>query len=383
MQAVPRRILALDGGGVRGVVSVEVLRAVESLLRAATGDPDLRLADWFDLIAGTSVGAITATLLATGREVDEVARFYAEHAGLLFQPAGLRERLHYRYDAERLAGVLRDLLGADATLGSDRLRTLLLLVLRNTTTDSPWLVTNNPSAKFNDRRLSGCNLDLPLWQLVRASTAAPVYFAPEVISIGGERFIFSDGGLTGYNNPAFEAFLTATVEPYGLSWPAGADRLLVVSVGTATPSYADPALQPSAMHLLYHIQTLPLALLSSAAFQQDLLCRVFGDCLVGDPLDLEVGDLIGARGPVEPKLFTYVRYNVALTAPGLEAVGCGHLDPVRLAPLDVVANLAELRELGAALARARVRPEHFARFLSGPAGRGAEGANAFASEEEA
>jgi uncharacterized protein len=251
------RILALDGGGVRGVLSVEVLRRIEALLRERTGQPELRLCDWFDLIAGTSAGAITAALLATGHTVEEIGRFYEEEVTALFQPAGLRERLRYWYDAEHLAERLREVLGAETTLGSERLRTLLLLVMRNASTDSPWFLTNNPKARFNDRRFPGCNLDLPLWQLVRASSAAPIYFQPEVIDVGPERFVFADGALTGYDNPAFKAFLVATVEPYGLSWSAGAERLLVVSIGTGTPSLADAALQPNAMHLLYHLHTLP------------------------------------------------------------------------------------------------------------------------------
>ena len=64
-----------------------------------------------------------------------------------------------------------------STLGDDGLRTLLMMVLRNHTTDSPWPVSNNPGGRYNQRvrddgtpRLD-CNLDLPLWQLVRASTA--------------------------------------------------------------------------------------------------------------------------------------------------------------------------------------------------------------------
>lgn len=359
----PKRILALDGGGVRGVVSVEVLARIEALLRERTGRPDLRLGDWFDLIAGTSTGAITAALLALGYAVDDVRRFYRDEAVALFEPAPVRDRLHHRYDAGPFARRLRHVFGADTTLGSDRLRTLLLLVLRNATTDSPWFLTNNPKAKFNDPSMPGCNLDVPLWRLVRASAAAPTYFEPEVIEVGTKRFVFSDGALTGYNNPAFQAFLTATVEPYGISWPTGLDRLLVVSVGTGTRSLADAALHPDAMHLVYHAQTLPIALLSAANYQQDLLCRVFGDCLVGEPLDLEVGDLIGARGPVEPKLFTYLRYDVALTPEGLEAIGCGHHDAHLLDELDDVSDLSALQEVGTALASSRVRPAHFEQFL--------------------
>ena len=77
---------------------------------------------------------------------------------------------------------------------------------------------NNPAAKYNQRDRKDCNLDLPLWQLVRASTAAPVYFPPEVVKLGRKEFIFVDGGITTYNNPAFQLFLMATLPPYRLCW---------------------------------------------------------------------------------------------------------------------------------------------------------------------
>src|SRR5579872_1425235 len=80
----------------------------------------------------------------------------------------------------------------------------------------------------------GCNLRIPLWQLVCASTAAPTYFPPEVVRIGEEEFLFVDGGVTMFNNPAFQLFLMATVEPYNLKWPSGAERMLLVSIGTGT-----------------------------------------------------------------------------------------------------------------------------------------------------
>lgn len=362
-----RRILALDGGGVRGALSVEVLSRIEALVREETGRPDLVLADCFDLIAGTSVGAIAAALLAIGHSTAQVRRFFEDEAESLFQPARIRDRLHHRYSAERLAARLQQVFGAGTTLGSERLRTLVLLVLRNATTDSPWYLTNNPRAKFNDRSVPGCNLELPLWQIVRASAAAPVYFAPEVIDVGTERFVFSDGGLTCHNNPAFKAFLLATVEPYGLSWPTGVEQLLIVSVGTGAVDLADASLNPSAMHLLYQAHSLPRALLGAAQMEQDALCRVFGECRVGDPVDLELGDLIGARGPVAPKLFTYLRYDVRLTPAALAELGCSGYDPVALAALDGVGNVPALQAVGAALADARVKREHLAPFFTGGA----------------
>jgi patatin-like phospholipase/acyl hydrolase len=64
---VPKRILSLDGGGVRGILSLGLLLQIETLLRARHGnDPQFRLCHYFDLIAGTSTGSIIAALLAKG-----------------------------------------------------------------------------------------------------------------------------------------------------------------------------------------------------------------------------------------------------------------------------------------------------------------------------
>src|SRR6266581_2481855 len=60
----PRKLLACDGGGIRGIISIEVLARIESELRKSSGNPKLVLADYFDYVAGTSTGAIIATLIA-------------------------------------------------------------------------------------------------------------------------------------------------------------------------------------------------------------------------------------------------------------------------------------------------------------------------------
>ena len=66
-------------------------------------------------------------------------------------------------------------------------------------------------------------------------------------------------------------------------------------------------LQPHQMNLLFNATTIPSALMFAALNEQDLLCRIFGKCRAGDPLDREIGDLIGSVGPLEDKqkLFTY------------------------------------------------------------------------------
>jgi uncharacterized protein len=80
------------------------------------------------------------------------------------------------YGDGELANTLRSTFGKDTDLGPEHLGCLLVVVTRNTTTDSAWPVSSNPFARYNDPERPDCNLRIPLWKLVRASTAAPVFF---------------------------------------------------------------------------------------------------------------------------------------------------------------------------------------------------------------
>jgi uncharacterized protein len=359
-----KKILALDGGGIRGILTVEILARIEELLRQKSGrGQDFVLADYFDFFAGTSTGAIIAACLSWGMTVDRIRDFYLQNGTEMFDKASLLERYYrHKFDSEKLSARLREEFGAETTLGSDKLKTLLMIVLRNASTDSPWPVSNNPAAKYNDCTRPDCNLNLPLWQLVRASTAAPTYFPPEIVTIGTREFIFVDGGITMYNNPSFQAFLMATVEPFDLNWPAGQDRMLIVSVGTGTSPDANADLRPDEMNVLYNASSLPSALMFAALNEQDFLCRVFGKCLAGDPLDRELGDMIGKRGPTQHKLFTYVRYNAELTRAGLNELGLGDVEPTNVQQLDSVEFVKDLQRVGETVAERKVKAEHFAGF---------------------
>jgi patatin-like phospholipase/acyl hydrolase len=361
----PRKLLACDGGGIRGIISVEILAKIEAELRAASGKPDLVLADYFDYVAGTSTGAIIATLVSLGFSVDDIRAFYIKSGAEMFQPAKLWERLHTKFDDDNLTRMLKDVTGEETTLGSDKLRTLLMIVLRNATTDSPWPLSNNPNAKYNDLavRGDGSNLHLPLWQLVRASTAAPTYFPPEVVDVGPQQFVFVDGGVTMYNNPAFQLFLMATTESYRLCWPTGLDRMLIISVGTGASANAKKDLTPREMNLIYNASNIPSALMAAALHEQDFLCRVFGKCLAGDLLDREVGDVIGQGIKDASKLFTYVRYNAELSREGLDALGLQQINPAHVQQMDSVDHIAEMQEVGRAVG-VKVAIEHFNGFTA-------------------
>ena len=205
----PRRhkLLALDGGGIRGVLTLAVLAELESQLKTATrGDEQFRLGDYFDYIGGTSTGAIIAACLVYGFSVSRIAELYDELGKKMFKkPWNPVTRLWYTYKSEPLEEQLRQIFGkdddgGDVTLGSGRLRCLLLAVMRNVTTDSVWPVSSNPFARYNLGEKADCakgdsNLCIPLWQVVRASTAAPTFFSPQQIEVKsrgrGKTFAFA------------------------------------------------------------------------------------------------------------------------------------------------------------------------------------------------
>jgi hypothetical protein len=103
----------------------------------------------------------------------------------------------------------------------------------------------------------------------------------------------------------------------------------------------------------------------AALNEQDLLCRVFGDCRAGDPIDRELGDLIGAVGPLQrgQKLFTYLRYNAELTREGLDALGCPDIEPATVQQLDSVDGIPDLLKVGEEVAATKVLEHHFEGFM--------------------
>ncbi|WP_395732164.1 patatin-like phospholipase family protein [Prosthecobacter sp.] len=308
-----RRILALDGGGIRGVFTIEVLARMEGMLRQHTGKNDLVLADHFDLISGTSTGAIIATFLSWGMPVDAIRHLYSEQAQRMFTRAPWWQFHRGKFSDINIADMLRSIFveedGTPALLGTSRLKTLLLIVMRNATTSSAWPLSNNPNALYNQRiNADGspseeCNLNLPLWQLVRASTAAPVYFPPEKITLGKQHFEFLDGGITAYNNPALIAYLMATQPCYRVGWPTGVDRLHLVSIGTGQIRSRLNAFLRRILGNLSFAATVPSGLMDSISREQDMLCRTLGRTLHGAPIDSEATEIHGLDQ------FSYVRYN--------------------------------------------------------------------------
>jgi uncharacterized protein len=367
----PRKLLALDGGGIRGVLTLQVLIRMEDLLREASGQgEDFRLCNFFDYIGGTSTGAIIAAGLARGMSARELSDFYMKTGPAMFDKSFILFRLRHLYESQPLAKELQKTFGKDTNLFPENLKCLLLVVTRNVTTDSPWPISSNPFGRYNLPHRGDCNLCIPLWQLVRASTAAPVYFAPEVLQWDpddpSKTFVFEDGGLTPYNNPAFLLSRMATIAPYKLNWETGEDKLLVMSVGTGSAPKEDAEVYSSGKSAFTNLANFPSALMYGAQVDQDINCRTVGRCLHGAVIDRELGDLIPRDDannvvPLSEGLgrqFLYARYNAELAARWLSTRGLGDVDAAKVAQLDSVEHINDLVRVGQKLAD-EVTLDHF------------------------
>jgi uncharacterized protein len=362
----PKRILALDGGGLRGILSIGILEKVEDLLRERHGGrPDFRLCHYFDLIAGTSTGAIIAAALAQGRSVAEVRAKYLALGQRVFTKSRLREGLlRARYNKRGLNAELKELFGADTTLGSARLLTGLLIVTKRLDTGSVWPLGNNPRSKFFAADAGGStrNADYLLWQVVRASTAAPSFFEPEFITISGGKGRrpvvgnFVDGGVSPYNDPSFLAFMYATLEGYRVGWPTGGDNVLLVSIGTGGK---DPAGTLSHLAVGHAVRALA-SIRQDCAAQQKVLLQWLSDSPTAGEIDLEVGDLRGDSIPGGP-LLSYLRYDLDLRAESVLALD-DTVDAERIESLermDVPDNMDVLHRLGVLVGQRDVDPRDF------------------------
>lgn len=241
-QEGPKRILALDGGGVKGILMLGMLEVLETELQRRARSGQFVLSDYFDLIGGTSTGAIVATALALGMPVSDIIHMYLEMGPKVFKKTNRQGWMVSRYDYRVLRKALWPVLDKK-TLGSRQLKTGLALHAKRIDTGSAWVLTNNPRAKYFDPPESedsaAPNKNYRLIDLVLASAAAPTYFDEVAIPItydarekASQIGYFVDGALGGFNNPSVQMLLTALVPAYGFGWRPGPRDLMLASFGT-------------------------------------------------------------------------------------------------------------------------------------------------------
>ena len=361
----PKRILALDGGGVRGIVSLAFLDRIERVLRARHyDDPEFRLSHYFDLIAGTSTGAIIAACLARGMSVAEVTKLYERLASSVFRRSAFRwGLLRVKYQATQLRTLLRDVF-QERTMGSQSIATGLLVVAKRLDTGSTWRMSNNPGSRWftagpNDGFFP--NEDYLVRSVVRASTAAPSYFKPEYIQISqmGERphGEFVDGGVSPHNNPAFAALQLVSIRGFGADWALDPDKLLLVSVGTGT---ANPGVSRSLLAGGHAIKSL-FSLMDDCAESVEGILQWLSDSPTARHIDAAMEDLDGDLLAERP-LLEYLRYNIHLDSRWLKEElqqDISEKEVKRLAKMDRPKNMKRLQQLATKAAEQQVTEGHF------------------------
>jgi hypothetical protein len=375
----PRRLLSIDGGGLLGLIPAEALISIEQQLDDLTGKPE-PLCNRFDLIGGTSTGAILAAGLALGKKATELRDFYLEFGHGIFTKSFLPVRFWHKYPSGPLEKHLKEVLVESptlATLGSDKLKTQLLIVAKNATLGNDWFFTNNPKNRFFAQ-----NSGLALWELVRCSSAAPTYFPPHAMSIPDgtgkkQTYEFIDGGVSSYNNPSLQVFLEATIPEYGNGWPMGSNQLLLLSLGTGFNPVTIAEGEAARYELIDWGRYVVKEMMNEANLQQNVIMHMIGQRPQSVPLAMTEMVSSGASSGIPndnvlsqvsrsmgtQKLVTYQRITVGLTRQRLDQLGLPEVDPVKVREMDAADQIPNMQRIGQAIAKEQVHMELLKSFF--------------------
>ena len=208
------RILSIDGGGIRGILPGQILVELERILQVKSQDPNARLADYFDLFAGTSTGGILTCLYLCPESprssrprytAKQTVELYLERGDEIFDVSIWKQLqsaggfIDEKFDAGALERALRDY------GGNVRLSQLLkpcLITSYNIEKRYPHFFTQHDAAEKP-------SYDFYVREVARATSAAPTFFeAALVTSMTGTAYPLVDGGLFA-NNPALCAYAEA------------------------------------------------------------------------------------------------------------------------------------------------------------------------------
>lgn len=227
------RILSIDGGGIKGIISAKLLVQLEQYLKKYSYNPNVKIADYFDLIAGTSTGSIlTALYLCPGfhetarYSANDVLDFYLKYGSDIFQKNLFYPLLGSKYKGGPLKQLLQQYFSNlyISDLGKPCLLTAYDVTQRKT------LFFNSLSGKKDPAR------DYLVSEAVLASTAAPSYFPPIRFPVAAQKYDgLIDGGVFA-NNPS----MCALIEALKLTSFKHMEDILFLSVGNASQTHSYP-----------------------------------------------------------------------------------------------------------------------------------------------
>lgn len=214
------KVLSLDGGGVRGYLTTCILANVEKCLNAGKSEY-VPLGKYFDLIAGTSTGAIIAGLLAVGKTAVEVKEIYEKDMAFIFSDEMKNSKLNIwssKYKKTNLKAKAKEYF-KELTFARKELVTNLLVTTVDATTAKPRFYKSNYFVKNATR------VDEKLADAIVASASAPTYF-PLSKEMEYSSYLV-DGGVVA-NNPS----LVALVDSIKLKKEKEYEKVVLLSIGT-------------------------------------------------------------------------------------------------------------------------------------------------------
>jgi patatin-like phospholipase/acyl hydrolase len=236
------RILSIDGGGVRGILPAQLLAKLEHKLQARTGDPEKRLADYFDFFAGTGTGGIlSCAYLTPVKEKMQTPRFsavqivdfYIKHAGNIFNDT-LDQRI------VTLGGLLNEQYNAGELEKTfiDYFENVQLSYLLKPCIITAYDIYRRRAHFFTQHTADKPSADFYIRDVVRATSAMPTYFeCKEIMSLSGVGYPLIDGSIFA-NNPALCALAEVSKWYFAdksRKQPATVSNMLILSLGTGLP----------------------------------------------------------------------------------------------------------------------------------------------------
>ena len=238
------KILSIDGGGIRGILPGQILISLEKKLQQKSKNPNARIADFFDLIAGTSTGGILSCLYLCPDQngkprfsAEEAVNLYLQNGGNIFKKKLLRE-------IESLGGVLEEAFDAaplETCLQKYFTDIKLSRCIKHCLITAYDIHQRAPFFFRQRKAKENPDYDFLLWQVARSTSAAPTYFEPSLaLSLAGNNFPLVDGGVFA-NNPTLCAYAEARqifesgIEERKISGKkASVSEMFILSIGTGT-----------------------------------------------------------------------------------------------------------------------------------------------------
>jgi hypothetical protein len=345
------RILSIDAAGARLHFTLQFLSRLEGVLAERSGNPKATLSDYFDLIGGPSLGGVVAAFLAMGYRVSDMIDFLMRFIAIAHRrrfPFGLRGR----GQADTL-GILLEEVFKDRTLQSGDFLTGFAACIRRLDSGSIWIVTNNPHSPYWDDSAHGYvgNRNLRIATLLRACIGNPGRLDPVELNLLNPALpkqpgafpaldalaglfaedkrkrdpragLFVDGMVGGLVDPSLHLLMTAVLRPYGLNWELGADKLMLVSVGSgmSRTKYVETSTWPalSATRVMGLVGAIMNGVVNDTIMRNLMTMQMLGESSHPWHVNAELGDMKGCLITAEP-LFLYRRYDVMLDAAWLQS----------------------------------------------------------------